>query len=420
MLPWRGGRSLHNRLREVFGAGLDLALASSWLGDGASGGRLGAFLNGLFSRLAELITSMARASVDISTLAPELAQMAREGEESSQDQERRSQEISQASRELSERVGSIGEATRAADQLSGQVAKVTAELDRRMTEAGEILALIRRVARQTTLLSLNAAVEAARAGEQGAGFAVLADEIRALARRTDSATGEVGRILGGLGGDVQRLVSAMGGAGNGDQAGQATLPALVREIAEAAAEQQTRVERIADDVAAVAAAARQHHDTSRRVNELSGLLRGRSESLLMDLGRFRLASHHSARRVLEDLAARPEVQALDRGPVERVLAASLEANPMFELLYATDAAGRQFVGNVGRSGLDSSVVGADWSRRPWFQGVMERRDTHTSDIYRSVATDDFCFTAATPIRGPDGWIIGVLAADVQFSELLRE
>ncbi|RMQ50130.1 Methyl-accepting chemotaxis protein [Pseudomonas cichorii] len=108
-------------------------------------------------------------------------------------------EVDQTVKGITTMVSEITQSTEAVAQLAGNVRDIS-----------KVLEVIRSIAEQTNLLALNAAIEAARAGEQGRGFAVVADEVRALAHRTQASTVEIEGMIGSVQSGADGAVAAMG------------------------------------------------------------------------------------------------------------------------------------------------------------------------------------------------------------------
>ncbi|WP_371926207.1 methyl-accepting chemotaxis protein [Pseudomonas sp. MNR3A] len=137
----------------------------------------------------------------------------------------------------------VNQALSSIQQLVEDVTGTSSEIEQLATSANEIsrvLDVIGSIAGQTNLLALNAAIEAARAGEAGRGFAVVADEVRALAHRTQQSTAEIEQMIGGIQTGTERAVGSMHSS-QGRASG--TL-----EIAEAAGQ---ALELIAEAIAAI-------------------------------------------------------------------------------------------------------------------------------------------------------------------------
>jgi methyl-accepting chemotaxis protein len=98
---------------------------------------------------------------------------------------------------------------RTAVEMAGVTSSTMAALGRSSREIGAVIKVITSIAEQTNLLALNATIEAARAGEAGKGFAVVASEVKELARDTAKATEEIGGRIESMQGDTQRAVEAI-------------------------------------------------------------------------------------------------------------------------------------------------------------------------------------------------------------------
>ncbi|WP_421684458.1 methyl-accepting chemotaxis protein [Stutzerimonas urumqiensis] len=148
------------------------------------------------------IEQAAAAVNQMTTAVDEVARNAVATSESSRDSDRIAQ---QGRQQVIKTVSSIDLLANDVTATSGEVG----QLADKVRDISQVLDVIRSIAEQTNLLALNAAIEAARAGEAGRGFAVVADEVRALAHRTQQSTHEIEQMIGGVQQGAEKAVSAM-------------------------------------------------------------------------------------------------------------------------------------------------------------------------------------------------------------------
>jgi methyl-accepting chemotaxis protein len=333
------------------------------------------------------IERLARSSIALSKLAPELTAIASRLAEGSTRQATQSREIAAN-----------------VDRMADELARAMDALNVSSSGVGEIVSAIKRVADQTRILSINASIEAARAGEMGLAFGAVAKEVESLANQTSGATKQISTRVDVIKSNINSAVDAAGLAvkdGTTDAGGKTSIRHLGSEVNDMA--------RIATETAE---AANSVDDTSKRIRDLC-------ESLLLEVGAFRLPVHERAMNLFRQLLGKSEFSSGNRAAYERVMRDAIRNMHIFELLYLTDADGRQISSNLWEDGReDASVFGKDWSSRPWFTSVVSSGELSVSDIYRSSATDSFCFTLSGPIFDNEGNFVGVLAADVNFANLL--
>ncbi|MFY9180639.1 MAG: methyl-accepting chemotaxis protein [Venatoribacter sp.] len=157
------------------------------------------------------IDNVVTATQEMSATAGEVARIASEVASSTQEINRN---VTTSQQQLAQAVDTSLELSSSMNNARDSINKVVA----RSEDIGRILTVIGSIAEQTNLLALNAAIEAARAGEQGRGFAVVADEVRTLASRTQASTGEINTMINDLQNEVSQAVQIIEQGSN--QAGQ--------------------------------------------------------------------------------------------------------------------------------------------------------------------------------------------------------
>lgn len=146
-----------------------------------------------------------QAATAVNEMTAAVEEVARNASGASESSEETSRSAIQGRDQVKNAVGSVNTM---AEQISQSTEKVTV-LATRVNEITGVLAVIQSIAQQTNLLALNAAIEAARAGEQGRGFAVVADEVRALAHRTQASTTDIESMMSQIRAGADEAVIAM-------------------------------------------------------------------------------------------------------------------------------------------------------------------------------------------------------------------
>jgi methyl-accepting chemotaxis protein len=243
------------------------------------------------SQIATAATQMAATAQSVAQSCEQAAMEAQQTREVALGSNQRSERTSASMRQLSSR---LGDSAAALQQLREQTQQIN-----------RVVEVIKSIAEQTNLLALNAAIEAARAGEAGRGFAVVADEVRSLSKRTQDSTQEIAQTVENLQRVVGQSVTLMEDACNQADGDIGSVLAMgddlqnivdsvqrvsdrLAQIATAAEQQAATADEVSGNIQQVDQAAGQLLDAAQAVSSAAGQLRRGSEELAHNTGRFRL------------------------------------------------------------------------------------------------------------------------------------
>ena len=215
------------------------------------------------------------------------------------------EKTAEATRHETEKLDSVSVKMGGIEEDTITLSETINNLSERSNQIGNILEVINDIANQTNLLALNAAIEAARAGEAGRGFAVVADEVRKLAERTQHATKEIEDIINGLLRDSEEAKLAMDKSvtsvhdGTTNITGVATeikravenvtlLYTAMRPVAESVSEQYITIQSVVDNAQVIAAGLEESNAAVNEVNNTVSHIQQRTDNLKSLIEQFKI------------------------------------------------------------------------------------------------------------------------------------
>lgn len=381
-------------------------------------------------------SEQASSVAEITATMEELARTAAQIAENSNKVAKQAEDSDDTSKEGFSLVNNVIEAIETIDGKMSQISQKTQVLGTQSKQIGKVLDIIYDIANETHLLALNATIESVAAGEFGKRFGVVAAEVRRLAEGARENAESIKTIIEEFQNSINTTILSIDEGSKMTSDVNRTAQEIIKhfthitesvgqtsqnagEISIATQQQRSASDQIVltlKDVAEVTKIqAEELKKSSGELEKLSSLalnLQVMTQQSVID-------SPLSLGFKIRGLAAAADIYTMDKRNHREMLNKILDENQFVELIYITDKEGKLFSWDAREEREETADVlrmGNDFSNRSWYMNAAKSRKPYISEVYKSLLSQEDCFSVSVSIFDENNTFIGVIAIDINALE----
>lgn len=434
---------------------------------GIEGQKVIELFNLYFKKLNSIITNILKNIIALSSLAPFLQSFSIDFKNKFDTQHKRINEISDSCQNMKQMTDEISQSTKNLNNESSKIVNEIKEaidlgeksmeqifeigrfadklvgtitiLEENSKSIESITDTINSIADETNMLSLNARIEAARAGEAGKGFAVIAQEVAGLSKQSGDAATRIRDQLLFLKDKINETVSSVKEVRQNLSSGEDMISKSnnclygveksfglfstnLADINDAVCSQNDNVGGITRDVEEMETVVEYQKKGVESLLDTANSINKTCDEMVLSAGVFHLSNHDKAVEIVNNILKSFDMKSFNKSKMEGFMKKSTLSHEFIELMYVTDLNGVQVTENIYSSSVDKEKrkagLSANWSSKEWFTRALKNEKPFVSNVYRSSATDSFCFTISGIILNEKDEKTGVLGIDINFGDIL--